>query len=497
VDTPLLEMKNICMDFPGVRALNNVDLTVRSGEIHALVGENGAGKSTLIKVLAGAYRPTSGEILLDGKKSHIDDPRDALSRGIGVVYQDRALVPFLTAGANMLLGREPTGAFGAIDNGAIEEQARAIFEMMGVSVPLNIPVNKMRAGDQQLTEIAKIVQMKPRLMVLDEPTAALSDRETQALFDLMRRFRKQGMALIFISHHLEEIFEMADRVTVLRNGKVAASRPITEFTTDGIIRLMIDRELGSQYVKREIPIGPEVLRAENLSCKKLGVDDISITARAGEIVGLGGLMGAGRTELAMLLFGAAKADSGTVYVDGQDVTPRSVDEATRAGIYLVPEKRREYGLVHSESVTSNITLPFLKDFSRFSVVGIAKEVNTVNALIRNLQIKVQKPTDSVGTLSGGNQQKVVIAKWLTKRGRVFIFDEPTQGIDVGAKTEVYEMIMRIAQDGAAVILISSDLRELVAMSDRVYVLRNGQVAGEIGRENLTGENVLRYALGGA
>lgn len=497
MDTPLLEMKNICMDFPGVRALDNVDLTVRSGEIHALVGENGAGKSTLIKVLAGAYRPTSGEILFEGKKSHIENPRDALSRGIGVVYQDRALVPFLTAGENMLLGREPTGAFGAIDNGAIEEQAQAIFDMMGISVSMDIPVNQMRAGDQQLTEIAKIVQMKPRLMVLDEPTAALSDRETEALFALMRRFRKQGMALIFISHHLEEIFEMADRVTVLRNGKVAASRPITAFTPDEIIKLMIDRELGSQYIKREVSIGPEVLRAENLSCRKLGVDDISITVRAGEIVGLGGLMGAGRTELAMLLFGAAKADSGTVYVDGQDVTPKSVDEATRAGIYLVPEKRREYGLVPSESVASNITLPFLKDFSKFNVVGISKEVDTVNSLIRNLQIKVQKPTDSVGTLSGGNQQKVVIAKWLTKRGRVFIFDEPTQGIDVGAKTEVYEMIMDIAQDGAAVILISSDLRELVAMSDRVYILRNGRVAGEIERENLTGENVLRYALGGA
>lgn len=497
MDAPLLEMKNICMDFPGVRALDSVDLTVRSGEIHALVGENGAGKSTLIKVLAGVHRPTSGEILLEGKRFHIADPRDALSRGIGVVYQDRALVPFLTAGQNMFLGREPTGAFGAIDDDVIDDQAQAIFDMMGVSVPLNIPVKQMRAGDQQLIEIAKIVQMKPKLMVLDEPTAALSDRETEALFALMRRFREQGMALIFISHHLEEIFEMADTVTVLRNGKVAESGPITSFTADEIIRLMIDRELGGQYIKREIPIGPEVLHAENLRCKKLGIDGVSITVRAGEIVGLGGLMGAGRTELAMLLFGAAKADSGTVYVDGQDITPRSIDEAIRAGIYLVPEKRREYGLVPSESVASNITLPFLKEFSRFGVVGIAKEVDTVNALIRDLQIKVQKPTDPVSTLSGGNQQKVVIAKWLTKRGRVFIFDEPTQGIDVGAKTEVYEMIMSIAQDGAAVILISSDLRELVAMSDRVYVLRNGQVAGEIERENLTGENVLRYALGGA
>lgn len=483
------------MDFPGVRALDNVDFVLQRGEIHAIVGENGAGKSTLIKVLAGAYRPTSGRIFIDGAETHITDPRHGLACGIGVVYQERALVPSLTAVQNILLGHEPA-RFGVLDSGAMRARAREALDMMAVSVPLDVPVGELSAGDQQLTEIAKIALLEPRIMVLDEPTAALSDREIECLFGLLRHLRKQGIGIIYISHHLNEVFELADTVTVLRNGLVAGTGPVSGFTTASVIRLMIDRDLGSQYVKEPIEVGEEVLRTEGLTCRRIGVEDVSISARAGEIVGLGGLMGAGRSEVAALIFGATRPDSGRVFVDGRDVTPRSVRHAIKAGIYLVPEKRREFGLVAAESVMSNMTLPFLRNFVRYGMVGTAAERAPVEKLIGELRVKARKATDPVATLSGGNQQKVVIAKWLTKSGRVFIFDEPTQGIDVGAKTEVYQMMLNLARAGAAVLLISSDLRELVAMSDRVYVMRSGRLAGEVKQGEVDGEAVLRYALGG-
>jgi ribose transport system ATP-binding protein len=488
-------MQGICMEFPGVKALDNVDLVLKQGEIHAIVGENGAGKSTLIKVLAGAYRPTAGRVFIDGAEVHIADPRHGLACGIGVVYQDRALVPSLTAVQNILLGREPA-RLGVLDGAAMRAQAEEALNMMGVSVPLDVPVGELSAGDQQLVEIAKIALLKPRIMVLDEPTAALSDREIECLFGLLRRFREQGIGIIYISHHLNEVFELADTVTVLRNGGVAGTGPVSGFTTGDVIRLMIDRDLSSQYVKEPVDIGNEVLRTEALTCRRIGVHDVSISVRAGEIVGLGGLMGAGRSELASLIFGAVRPDSGRVLVDGRDVTPKSVRQAIKAGIYLVPEKRREFGLVAVESIMSNMTLPFLRDFVRMGVVGTAAERGPVEKLMGELRVKARKATDPVATLSGGNQQKVVIAKWLAKAGRVFIFDEPTQGIDVGAKTEVYQMMLNLARAGAGVILISSDLRELVAMSDRVYVMRAGRLAGEVKQGEVDGEAVLRYALGG-
>lgn len=496
VTPPLLEMQGICMEFPGVRALDNVDLVLHKGEIHAIVGENGAGKSTLIKVLAGAYRPTAGRIKIDGSEVRFTGPRHGLASGIGVVYQERALVPSLTAVDNILLGQEPA-RFGVLDQKAMKARAREALDMIGASVNMDVPVAELSAGDQQLVEIAKIALMGPKIMVLDEPTAALSDHEIESLFKLLRRFREQSMGILYISHHLNEIFELADTVTVLRNGKVAGHGPIQDFTTADVIRLMIDRDLSSQYVKEPVEVGPEVLRTEGLTCRRIGIYDVSIIARAGEIVGLGGLMGSGRSELASLLFGAVRPDSGRVYVDGREVTPKSVRQAIKAGIYLVPEKRREFGLVPVESILSNITLPFLRDFSPWGIVGTKAEHEPVEKLMRELRVKARKATDPVATLSGGNQQKVVVAKWLTtKSGRVFIFDEPTQGIDVGAKTEVYQMMLNLAKAGAAIILISSDLRELVAMSDRVYVMREGRVAGEVGGEHLDGEAVLSFAMGG-
>lgn len=483
------------MDFPGVRALANVDLVVDSGEVHAIVGENGAGKSTLIKILSGVYKPTSGKILLNGRDVQMTGPREALTRGIGVVYQDRTLVPFLTAAENMLLGREPT-FFGTLDCRAIRVKAEEVLRTMGLSVPLDVPVSHMCAGDQQLVEIAKVVMTKPRIMVLDEPTAALSRREVESLLTLLQRLREQGIAVIYISHHLDEIFRIADTVTILRNGQVAATGPVGAFTPEQVIRFMIGRDPEQQYIKEPIEIGREVLRVEALTSAEAGITDVSLYARAGEVVGLGGLMGAGRSELASVLFGVTRADSGRIMVDGREVNPRSVAEAIRAGIYLIPEKRREYGLIPGESVMSNITLPFLRDFSVFGVVGTRRESAHVRSLIDRLRIKARGPYDNVSMLSGGNQQKVVVGKWLARPGRVFILDEPTQGIDVGAKTEVYQMMLNIAKGGAAVLFISSDLRELVAMSDRVYVMREGRVAAEIAREELTADAVLRHALGG-
>ncbi len=495
MDSPLLEMKGISMDFPGVRALDNVDLTLRRGEIHAIVGENGAGKSTLIKVLSGVYRPTSGKILMDGKEVQMSNPRHALACGVGVVYQDRTLVPFLTAADNILLGNEPA-RYGVLDRRSIQERAKKALSMLNLSIRMDVPVCEMSAGDQQLVDIAKIALMEPRIMVLDEPTAALSDHETESLFKLLHQFRRQGVGIVYISHHLNEVFEMADTVTVLRNGQVAGCGSVGQFTSTEIVRLMIDRDLGGQYVKEAVPVGAEVLRVENLTCSRIGLENISLSVRAGEIVGLGGLMGAGRSELASVIFGVARADSGRVYVDGKEATPKSVPAAIRAGIYLVPEKRREYGLISSESVMANISLPFLRDFTKWGIVGTSAERAPVGTLMRDLKVKARRATDPVATLSGGNQQKVVVAKWLAKPGRVFIFDEPTQGIDVGAKTEVYQMMLNIARDGAAVLLISSDLPELVAMSDRVYVMRGGRMAGEIEHVDLSGEAVLRCALGG-
>lgn len=495
MDSPLLEMKGIGMDFPGVRALDGVDLTLHRGEVHAIVGENGAGKSTLIKILSGVYRPTSGKILMDGQEVQMTDPRHALACGVGVVYQDRTLVSFLPAADNILLGNEPA-RYGVLDRGSMRERAEKALSMLNLSICTDIPVCEMSASDQQLVDIAKIALMEPRIMVLDEPTAALSDQETESLFALLRQFRRQGIGIVYISHHLNEVFEIADTVTVLRNGQVAGSGPISQFTSTDVVRLMIDRDLGSQYVKETVPVGDEVLRVENLTCRRIGLENVSLTVRAGQIVGLGGLMGAGRSELASVIFGAARADSGRVYVDEKDVTPKSVSAAIKAGIYLVPEKRREYGLIPCESVMANITLPFLRDFTKWGMVGTSAEQTPVEGFMRDLRVKARRSTDPVATLSGGNQQKVVVAKWLAKPGRVFIFDEPTQGIDVGAKTEVYQMMLNIARSGAAILLISSDLPELVAMSDRVYVMRDGRVAGEIEHDDLSGEAVLRCALGG-
>ena len=496
VQTPVLEMRKISKTYPGVTALDGVDFGVLPGEVHALVGENGAGKSTLIKILAGADTKDSGQILLDGVQVPIDNPQEAMRRGISIIYQDFNLVPYMNAAENIFLGREPASAVpGMIDFRRMYADAQDVIGELGVALDIRAPIRDLSVAQQQMVEIAKATSRKSNVIAMDEPSATLTEHELENLFNLLRRLKAEGVSIIYISHRLDEIFQIADRVTVLRDGLLIDTKNVADTNREEIIRMMVGRELKDTIPKVGAERGEVALAVKDLS--RAGVlHDISFEVRRGEILGLAGLVGAGRTEVARAIFGADPIDTGEIHLDGERVRIRSPKDAIKLGIGLVTEDRKALGLVLGMAVRENISLANLGILSRLGFVIRRKERDVAAAYVEDLMIKTPSVEQAVQNLSGGNQQKVVLAKWLFTQSRALIFDEPTRGIDVGAKTEIYQLMNKLAEKGVAIIMISSELPEILGMSDRILVMHDGSIAGELTREQATQEKIMHLATGG-
>jgi ribose transport system ATP-binding protein len=492
---PLLVMSGIVKTFPGVRALDGVSFEVERGEVHALVGENGAGKSTLMKVLAGAYRADAGEIRVDGEVVTIDGPRAAEALGIGMIYQEFNLVPHLGVIENIMLGHEPVrGPF--LDRASALRRASEGLAELGIALPLDRPARRLSVAQQQMVEIAKALVRRARLIVMDEPTAALTEREIDALFALIVKLKAQGVSFVYISHRLEELPRVADRITVIRDGRTIETRRAAEMPPDEVIRLMVGRSLQSHFpdLPPVAPDAPVMLDVLDLSAAT-GVHDVSFQVRAGEIVGLAGLVGAGRTEIVRAVAGADAPSAGRIAVRGKRVEMRGPHRAIEAGIALITEDRKAQGLVLGMSVRENTTLAHLERFSRRGFVDRAAEERTTNAQIVELRIRTPNAEQVVRNLSGGNQQKVVLSKWLIGDADVYLFDEPTRGIDVGAKAEIYGLMLDLLRRGAAIVMVSSELPEVLGMSHRVLVVREGRIRAEFARGAATPDAIIAIAAG--
>jgi ribose transport system ATP-binding protein len=503
-------MRHISKRYPGVVALDDVDLEVAVGEVHALVGENGAGKSTLIKILAGAERRDGGEIFLEGRPVAIENPEGAMALGIGIIYQEFNLVPHLTVAENIFLGREPGARIpGFIDFRQMFREAENVLDSLEMRVDARALVGELPVAQQQMVEIAKAtsrglassgVGVPPtgsptRVLAMDEPSSTLTDHELRNLFALIASLKERGTSIIYISHRLEEIFSIADRVTVLRDGHRIDTRPIRETDRELLIRMMVGRELKESIPKRPATPGRPILEVRGLT-RAGAFRDVTFSVRAGEVVGLGGLVGAGRTEVARAIFGADPVDAGEVLLDGRPVHVRSPQDAIRLGIGLVPEDRKGLGLVLSMVIRENISLAHLDALTKAGFVDTRRERAVAEQYVGSLAIRTPSTEQQTRNLSGGNQQKVVLAKWLFTQSKLLIFDEPTRGVDVGAKTEIYELINSLAERGVAILMISSELPELLGMSDRVLVMHEGRLAGELSRAEATQERVMHLATGG-
>ncbi len=474
---PFLVLSGIEKSFPGVRALQDGHLELRSGEVHALLGENGAGKSTLIRILAGAQPPDAGTILLDGRPIRIASPHEGRRLGISVIYQEFNLVPAMSVRENLFLGQEHSRA-GWIRQSTETRAARELLDRLGARFDPDTPCRNLSVAEQQLVEIAKALLHQTRVLVMDEPTAALSGREVDRLFALVRDLRSQGIAIVYVSHRLDEVFDLCDRATILRDGRHVATRDIAGLSRPELIELMVGRALTAEYPTRTPRIGEPRLVVQNLS-RGTAVQDVSFEIRRGEILGLAGLVGAGRTETARLLFGADRADSGSITLDGQSLELRSPADAIRARICLLTEDRKHQGLVLLHSVRDNFGLPNLDQFSRLGFLRSAAESAAFDRYAHELRIRISHPTQPARLLSGGNQQKVVLAKWLQSDADVILVDEPTRGVDVGARFEIYQLLHQLADAGKAILMISSELPEILGMSDRILVMRGGRIRGEI------------------
>ena len=497
----MLQIVNVTKQFPGVRALHDVTFDVQAGEIHALIGENGAGKSTLMKILSGVYTSDDGEFRLDGQALHLTGPRDAQQHGIATIHQELNLIPELSVAENIFLGREPRTATGLLDRRRMDDEARALLQRLNLALPVNRPVKWLRVGEQQLVEVAKALSLDARLLILDEPTSALSQTEIERLFTVMSSLKAQGVTMIYISHKFDELFRIADRVTILRDGAYIATRPIAETTEHELIQLMVGRSLTELFPKGTARLGEEVLRVDQLGLLTTGqtggrsLHDISFTLRRGEILGVAGLMGAGRTELLETLFGVhpARQVVGTIAIDGRVRRIGSPRAAIRSGIAFVSEDRKQQGLVLKLSVAHNMTLAALHRWLRLDVIRQRAENSAVRESINQLRIKTPSPATEIEKLSGGNQQKVVLARCLLTQPHVLLLDEPTRGIDVGAKAEIYALISHLARDGAGIIIASSELLELLSMCDRILVLCEGRLSAELTREEATQERIMTAA----
>jgi len=491
---PLLELQGISKSFPGVKALDDVSLPIWPGEIHMLVGENGAGKSSLMKILCGAYSADSGEFFYRKEGIDIRSPADARQLGIAVIFQEFSLVPFLSVAQNIFLGREFPGRIpGTIDRKRIRAEAALVLKSIGSDIDPDIPVHRLGVAHQQIVEIAKALSQNARILVMDEPTSALSDFETEHLFAMMRKLRQRGVAIIYISHRLAEVFLLGDRITVLRDGRKVASVLPKDTSPDTLVQMMVGRKIDTTYV-RKTGNGPAkpALEVKGLSAPS-GISGIDLEVKTGEIVGLCGLVGSGRTEVARAIFGADRRSAGEVRVFGIALTG-GPDTASRLGVALIPENRKQQGLALIRSVADNILLAGLEKLFPARIFFPAAARNTVIDAIRKLRIVPPSMQRRAQTLSGGNQQKIVIAKWLAANAKLFIFDEPTRGIDVGAKAEIFALIGDLVANGAAVLMISSEQSEIVHVCDRAYVMREGRIVGHLTRQQLSEQSVLQLAM---
>lgn len=494
---PVLEMRRISKSFPGVKALSNVSLSLSAGEVHALMGENGAGKSTLMKILSGAYSADpGGRIFVDGQEVEIHSPQRARALGIAVIYQEFSLCPNLTVAENIYLGREPR-RLGQVDRKRMNAGCAPVLRRLGANFEPQTPVGELSVAQQQLVEIARAVQAQARILVMDEPTTPLSSRETDELFELIRELRAGGMAIVYISHRMEEIYALADQVSVLRDGQYVGTLERDALSAETLVKMMVGRDLSGFYrkVESEYRRGDCVLSVRGLSDGRR-VRGCSFDLHAGEVLGIAGLVGAGRTELARLLFGAERHSAGEVRVDGARAEFRTPLDAIRAGVVYLTEDRKAQGLFLDMSVAENINVCACVRDSHAGVLDLARARQRSAEAVRTLGIRVHSPTVNVGALSGGNQQKVLLSRLIELRPRVLILDEPTRGVDIGAKSEIYRIIARLAEDGVAVIVISSELPEIIGTADRVLVMREGEVAGELGGDSgqpITQEAVIALA----
>ena len=493
VTEPVLSMHGICKRFPGVQALRDAELEVLPGEVHVLLGENGAGKSTLMKVLCGQYRAEAGTVEFAGEICRPINPLDAERQGLVMIHQELNLVPGLTAGENIFLGHEPIRA-GLIESETIRQDSRELLHQLRCEVDPDTPVARLSVAEQQLVEIAGALRQQIRLLVMDEPTAALSRSEIEALFEVVRSLCRSGVPVIYISHRLREIFAIGDRVTVMRDGQTVGTREVEKTDVGELIHLMVGRTIAEQIPKREVPIGEPVLEVEGLGRQGV-LSPTTFVVGSGEIMGVAGLMGSGRTELARAIFGADPTDTGTVRVTGRTLPGHQPSASIAAGLGFLTEDRKLQGLLLKRSVAENITLTTLDDFARLGVLDLGAEGERAETMVDKLGIRATSLEQEAESLSGGNQQKVVLARWLAARCRVLLFDEPTRGIDVGAKAEIYELIGELVEQGVAVVLISSEMSELLGLADRVAVMHEGTLQEILPRSEASQERILQLALG--
>ncbi len=493
-DMPLVRLQNITKTFSGVPALTEVNFEVQAGEIHALVGENGAGKSTLIKILSGVYQPDEGEIFLAGKQVRFGSPYEAQRAGVSAVPQELNMEPFLDVAENIFLGRQPSGKFGLLDYRKLFEMTNQLLESLGMRLDPHLLVEHLSVAQRQMVSIARAISVNAQVIILDEPTAALTGYETDLLFAMLRRLKARRLGIIYISHRLEEILAIADRVTVLRDGRHIDTRAMQLITLNEIVSLMVGRQTNDLFRKEKASIGPPVLEIHNLSIRGV-LENIQLTLHEGEIVGISGLVGAGRTELARAIFGADRITSGGIALRGQPISLRNTSDAIRAGIALAPEERKGQGLIVDLPVGENIALASLTRLFPRGFVRPRKQAALGRQYVKKLDIRLRSLQQRVKYLSGGNQQRVVLSKWLATAPKVLILDEPTRGVDVAAKADIHGLMCQLAKQGVAILMISSDLPEILAMSDRIVVMHRGRVAGEFERDSATEAAIMACATG--
>lgn len=493
---PMLKMEGVSKSFPGVKALDNVNITAYGGEVTALMGENGAGKSTLMKILSGVYQKDEGRIFIQGQEVDIKGIKSAEEFGVTIIHQELSVINNLTVCENIFLGNEKFNKRSRkIDKKLLVERSKMFLKQIGCNVDPNELVSNLNVGEKQMIEIAKALTKNAGVIIMDEPTTALTDVETRQLFKVIDSLKKKGIAIIYISHRMEEIFEICDRVEVLRDGKYAGNALIKDIDNDKLITMMVGRKIEDQFPYRETKKGKTILEVKNLSAD-IGINNINFEVKEGEILGIAGLMGSGRTELAKTIFGAYKKSSGTVKINGKELSGGKIDEAIKNGICYLSEDRKKEGCVLSLSVADNMTISNLRSYeNKFGAINKKAEIDEINEYIKKIRIKTPNSKQLMKNLSGGNQQKVILAKWLMLHPEVLIIDEPTKGIDVGAKKEIYELLNELKEKGKAIIIISSDMPEVLGISDRILVMSEGKLTGEVKREEATQEKIMKLAVG--
>lgn len=493
---PMLRMEGVSKIFPGVKALDNVDITAYGGEVTALMGENGAGKSTLMKILSGVYQKDEGKVFIDGEEAHIKGIKSAEEYGVTIIHQEMSVLNNLTVAENIFLGNEKFHKFtGKINKKELIERSKLFLDQIGANINPNTFVSSLNVGEKQMVEIAKALTKNARVIIMDEPTTALTEVETKNLFKVIDSLKKKGIAVIYISHRMEEIFAICDRVEVLRDGKYAGNALIKDIDNDKLISMMVGRKIEDQFPYREVKVGKDILEVKNLNAN-VGIKDISFSVKEGEILGIAGLMGSGRTEVAKTIFGEYKKTSGTIKIKGKEVDIKSIQEAIDNGICYLSEDRKKEGCVLSLSVAENMILSNLKKYeSKMMAIDKNKAIKDIDYYIDKIKIKTPNRDQLIKNLSGGNQQKVILAKWLMLSPEVLIIDEPTRGIDVGAKKEIYELLNELKASGKAIIMISSDLPEVLGISDRILVMSEGKISGELKREEASQESIMKLAVG--